>query len=419
MKRANLLIQNAALYDAFGICTAAKTSIRISNGIVADIGTDLVPTDQEEVLDASGYCVSPAFIDTLAYAGEPGHEQEETVSSLAASALAGGFGTVALAAQAHQQFDNAETIAFLKQKGAISGISLLPIANVSVAGKGQKLAELIHLAQAGAVAFGDGDHAVTNTDLLVKALQYAQHTGLRVYHRPEDHWLAQYGLIHEGQTSTLLGLKGIPVMAETLMLKRDLDLLRHVGGKLHVSHVSTAAAVALIREAKAEGLDVTAGVSVAHLIYTDEDLATFDTNLKIQPPLRGSADRIALIKGVQDGALDCIMSQHLPCDADRKVVEFDQAAYGMVMLQTALPALLTHVPELDLGTLLHRLIAGPAKVLGLQVPEIKVGTAASLTVFNPNTVETYTEANHKSACRNSPLLNTSLKGRVLHTIHQV
>ena len=252
---------------------------------------------------------------------------------------------------------------------------------------------------------------------MVKALQYARHTGLMVINRPEDHCLAQFGQMHEGLTSTLLGLKAIPSLAEVMMVKRDLDLLRHVGGRLHLSCLSTAEAVDLVRAAKAEGLAVSASVSVAQLLFTDEDLTNLDSNLKAEPPFRSEADKSALLAGLKDGTIDVIVTNHTPLDIESKRLEFDMASPGIIMLQTALPALLTAYPDQDLGFWLPKLGHNARALLSLAQPRISVGQVAQFVVIDPDQAFEFSAKVNKSKSANTPFFNKKLKGRILASVH--
>lgn len=409
MSPRTFIVRKAHVLDAFGTTVHDEADVWVQDGIVKAIGPELTVEVNTEAITGNKLVVSPGYIDTLAYASEPGQEQDETLEYLCEAALAGGYTQVALSAQSFQAFDQAAVLQYITEAGKRNGISLLPVAGISQQHKGEKLAELIHLHKAGAFAFGEGDTPLANTDLLVKALQYAQHTGMRVFHRSEDHWLAQFGLMHEGNNSTMVGLRGIPSLAETLMLRRDLELLRHVGGKLHVSSISTAESVSLIANAQAEGLDVTCSVDVANLLFTDEELLSLNSVFKLSPPLRTAADRSALLAGITSGTITTISSHHLPVHQDSKEVEFDHASPGQIMLQTAVPALLQ---VLDFKTITKLLCSGSAKVMGLNVPQLEVGAAANLTVLDLGEAFTFTRDVNRSATENSAMFNKTLKGAV-------
>jgi dihydroorotase len=411
---ANAFIRNVDIYDAKGQLTQTKQDLIVENGKLVAIGSDLeCPADVLQ-LRTEGAIAFPGLVDMYAFSGEPGNENNDTLKALSESALAGGFTALAISPEVNPATDSAEIVNFIRQGGPCE---IYPYGAVSKGIKGQHLAELIELANAGAIGFSDGDLPISNTDLMLKALQYAQHTGLIVLNRPEDQWLAQFGQMHEGHISTLLGMRGIPPLAETLMIRRDLELLKHVGGRLHFNKISTAEGVALIEEAKNAGLNVTASVALANLIYTDEDLLEFDTNLKAVPPLRSTTDQHALFKGLKDGIIDVIVTDHKGLDIENKRLEFDLAAPGQIQLQTALSALYTAYPEQEPTFWIPFLCHNPRKILGLPIPKIEVGAVANFVVFDPKGETTFTKDVNRSVSSNSALLNKTLKGMVNATVN--
>ena len=413
----SVLVKDVLIYNGLGQPESELQDILVLGGHISAIGTGLTEPEGAIIIEGKGAAVIPGLFDMLANCGEPRHEHLETFSSLSDTALAGGFTGIAMAPNADSAADSQDYNDFVRHKGSQYGCDIYPFAAISQQQKGQKLADLIDLQHAGAVGYFDGSAPIQNTDLMVKALQYARHTGLMVINRPEDHCLAQFGQMHEGLTSTLLGLKAIPSLAEVMMVKRDLDLLRHVGGRLHLSCLSTAEAVDLVRAAKAEGLAVSASVSVAQLLFTDEDLTNLDSNLKAEPPFRSEADKSALLAGLKDGTIDVIVTNHTPLDIESKRLEFDMASPGIIMLQTALPALLTAYPDQDLGFWLPKLGHNARALLSLAQPRISVGQVAQFVVIDPDQAFEFSAKVNKSKSANTPFFNKKLKGRILASVH--
>jgi dihydroorotase len=410
---ASVLVKDVLIYNGLGQPESELQDILVLDGLISAIGTGLTVPEGITVIEGKGAAAIPGLFDMLASCGEPGHEHLDTFSSLTNAALAGGFTGIAISPNAGAAADTQDYVHFVRHKGSQYGCDLFPYAAISQQQKGQKLADLIDLQQAGAIGYYDGSAPIHNTDLMVKALQYAQHTGLMVINRPEDHWLAQFGQMHEGFTSTLLGLKAIPSLAEVMMVKRDLDLLRHVGGRLHLSCLSTAEAVNLVRAGKAEGLAVSASVSVAQLLFTDQDLGDLNSNLKAEPPFRSEADKTALLAGLKDGTIDVVVTNHTPLDIESKRLEFDMASPGMIMLQTALPALLTAYPDLNLEFWIPKLGHNARALLLLAQPNISVGEVAQFIVIDPDQTFEFSAKVNKSKSANTPLFNKKLKGRIL------
>lgn len=354
----------------------------------------------------------PGLADLRADFCDPGHEERETLEQGAAAALAGGFTDVALLPSTAPARDSKVGIEYVVNRSKSLPIHLHAYGALSHQREGKEMAELYDMHQAGAVAFTDGNRPVSNSGLLVRSLLYTRIFNGLVMVLPEDVNLSASGRMHEGNTSTLLGLKGIPNLAEELMVHRDLEILKYTGGRLHFSAVASKGSVEMIRKAKKQGLQVTADVATANLLFTDEHLAEYDSNFKVVPPLRSKADQKALWDGVQDGTIDAIVSNHHPQNKENKQVEFEYAQPGMIALQTALSALWDAKPKGMAGEqLVSALTAGPRKVLGLPEQVIREGAIASLTVFDPDT--TWNFNNNFSVSDNSPFIGKPMKGKVL------
>ncbi|MFN7115611.1 MAG: dihydroorotase, partial [Saprospiraceae bacterium] len=278
--------------------------------------------------------------------------------------------------------------------------------------------EILDMYAAGAIAFSDGKKSIQHSGLILRALQYVQAFDGVIINHPSDKAIAADGQMHEGFVSTSLGLKGIPSLAEALMLERDLHLLEYTGSRLHVANVSTAGAVELIREAKAKGLRVTASVPVLNLLFTDEAVAEFDVNYKVLPPLRQAPDRDALIQGLLDGTIDCITSNHTPIDEEGKNLEFPYASFGVIGLETAFAAAWTALKgKIKLEQLIEKLAFTPRKIFNLNTPTVEVGQVANLTIFNPEHTWTFSSQDIRSKSNNTPFVGYEFTGKVLAIIH--
>jgi dihydroorotase len=362
-------------------------------------------------------CVSPGWMDIGAQGCDPGFEHREDLHSLAAAAAAGGFTAVACLPNTKPALHSKSEILYVKNKTAAGPVDVYPIGAVSVNCEGKDLAELYDMHAAGAVAFSDGAAPVQDAGLLLRALQYARAFNGLIINDPRHKTLSASGQMHEGLVSTSLGLKGIPALAESITVQRDLSLLEYAEGRLHLHLVSTAKSVALIRAAKKASLSVSCSVAAANLCFTDEQLGGFDSNWKVMPPLRSRTDIEALQEGLIDGTIDFICSNHTPWDEEAKNLEFPYASFGMTGLETAFAMCRTHTP-LTTELLIEKFSAGPRAVLQMPVPEIKTGSPASLTLFDPDASWIFTDNNLRSRSRNTPFLDQPLKGRVLGIVNK-
>lgn len=368
-----------------------------------------------EVIDCQGFSVSIGWLDMCVYSGEPGAEHKETLSSLSEAAKAGGFTDIAINPNTNPIIQTKEIVKFIKNHSQ-STITLHPIAALSVNLTGEEMTDFIDLHTAGAIAFSDGLHSITNTAMLTKSLLYLQHIDGLLINRPDDKYLTKYGLMHEGEVSTYLGLKGMPSIAEELGIVRDLKILEYTGGKIHFSNISSAESVQLVREAKQKGLAVTCDIAAHQLTFLDEDLQSFDTYLKVKPPFRTAKDKIALLEGLADGTIDCIVSSHLPCDEESKAVEFDMAEFGILGLQTAFAAARTATEKyLSIENLIEKFTTNPSKILNLPTSNIAVGQKTHLTVFDENADFILQQEEILSLSRNTPYVGKKLKGKVIRT----
>lgn len=371
--------------------------------------------EADQVVAIPNLHLSAGWFDLRATFGEPGLEQKEDLESGSRAAAAGGYTDVLLMPNTEPVVDNKNGVHFIRSNQGHTPTRLHSAAAVSTGAKGENLTELLDLHKAGAMAFTDGNHPVTDPSLVLRALQYLQKIGGLFINQPIEKRLAQGGQMHEGINSTLLGMKGIPALAEEVALRRDIELLRYASGRLHVSCLSTAGAVAMIRQAKSEGLSITADVAVHNLVFTDEQLMDFDTNFKLSPPLRSEEDRQALLKGLQDGTIDAIVTDHQPEDTENKRMEFDLAAFGAIGLQTTYAAL-SSLPELSQELIVQKLTEGPRRVLGLEPVQLAEGQPACCTLFVPDAKWRLDEVSNLSRSENSPYWQQELRGKAVGII---
>jgi dihydroorotase len=380
------------------------------DGIIDNIGK--LEGNGQAVIDGKGMKVSTGWVDMHANFNDPGLEHKEDVFSGMEAAQFGGFSDVVVLPNTKPTIQSKSDIIYLRQRAAQFVSQIHPMAAVTLGVKGEELTEMIDLHHAGAIAFTDGEHAIWHTDILMKALLYLQQIDGLLINMPEDRWLAANGVMHEGIASTLSGMKGIPSLAESLMLKRDLMLLEFVGGKIHFAGVSSAESVQMIREAKQKGLNVTCDVPVYQLLLNDNDVVDFDTNYKVKPPLRTEQDRLALIEGIKDNTIDVIASYHCPQDTESKCLEFDLAEFGITSLATFLPNLVELSHQIPMEMLIEKITAKPRAILKLQRSTIKKGEKACLTIFDEKEKWTFDGSTNFSKSINSPWYGKELVGRV-------
>jgi len=405
----NLLVKNVIITDPQSQFNKQECDVRVVDGQIKNIGK-LTAQEGETIFDASGACLTPGFFDLNCVAGDPGFETKEDLETLTAAAKAGGFTGLALLPQANPVVQSKSQVEYIINKTRNNLVDVLPVGAISQNREAKEIAELFDMQQAGAVAFSDGDRALQDDGFMSRALQYAKGLDALLMVYPENKSIAGKSQINESKNSVLLGMKGLPALAEEMHIARDIFLATYNETKIHISNVSTAGAVALIRKAKKDGVQVSCDVTAHHLVFTEELLADFDSNYKVKPPLRGKADVKALIAGLKDGTIDAITSQHRPEEIEFKNVEFEIAHYGIIALQTVLPLLLK--AGLDLVLIAEKLAINPRKFLNLDIPVIEEGTQANFTVFNPNEKWLYNSSSNFSKSANSPLLGTELTGKV-------
>lgn len=404
-----VLIKSAKVIDTESPLNNKIIDILIEDGFIKEIAPSIAPTDIDQEISFDNLHVSQGWFDSSVSFGEPGYEERETLENGLKTAGRSGFTAIALNPGNLPVTDNKGSVSYLISKAQTSPVSLYPIGALTSGGKGEDLAELYDMQQAGAIAFGDYKKSISNPNLLKIALQYSQNFDALVQSFPQENKIAGNGQVNEHINSTYLGLKGIPALAEELQITRDLYILEYTGGKLHIPSISTAKSVDIIRQAKENGLDVSCSVAIYNLCLTDEALMDFDTNAKLLPPLRTKSDAKALLAGIKDGTIDMVTSDHFPVDIENKKVEFDHALFGSIGLESAFGALLKVLP---LKTAIKMLLGGRQR---FNLPEeiIEVGARAELSFFNPEVDYTFEQKDIYSTSKNSVFLKQELKGKAL------
>jgi dihydroorotase len=410
-----ILIRNARVIDPRSPHHQAIQDILVSDGVISQVGTGIT-AHADEVLDIPGLHVSPGWVDSFAHASDPGFEFRETLESFSQAAAAGGFTHALLVPNTKPVVQDKSQVMAICNRPLPAPVSLHPIGAISKNTDGKELAEMYDMKASGAVAFSDGLRPVQSAGLLIKALQYVRAFDGVVIQVPDDQSISPHGLVNEGVMSTRLGLAGKPAMAEELMVARDIKLARYAESSLHFTGISSRKSIEYIRRAKESGLRVTASVTPYHLYFTEDDLTGYDTNLKVNPPLRTEADRQALLQAVLDGTIDCVATHHMPLDKDSKICEFEYARPGMTGLETAFGLL----GELGLEPekIVDLLSIAPRRIFGLPPSVIGYGHEADLTLFLPGESHIFTETDIRSKSRNTPFVGRSLKGKVAGVIHR-
>lgn len=390
--------------------------ILIENGLIKEIGQNIPENKAEKVIQlTSEHWVAPGLVDIHVHFRDPGQSSKETTSTGTEAAIVGGFTTVCIMPNTNPVLDDLPTIEYVNQAAERVGkINIHPVCAISKGLAGEELTEMGSLFAKGAVGFTDDGHCVMNANLMRLALQYSKMFDVPIVSHAEDTDLSGHGAMNEGYYSTLLGLKGHPNVAESVIVARDIELTRNTGGRLHIAHVSTKESVALIRQAKAEGLKVTGETAPHYLVFTDANVQGYDPDFKMCPPLRAQTDQEALIEAILDGTLEAIATDHAPHTLDEKSQEFDKAPNGVIGLETSLGVMLTHfvhTGKMTPLTLIDRMSTGPARLMKLPAGILEVGRRADITIIDPNESWTVNPQEFKSKSKNCPFKGMFLKGR--------
>ncbi|OGU30162.1 MAG: dihydroorotase [Ignavibacteria bacterium GWA2_35_9] len=416
----NIVLKNANLLHPGENIDKKNVDILLSDGVISKIG-NLKKEDYTEAkeFDLTNIYVVPGLFDMHVHLREPGREDEETVVTGCDSAANGGFTGVACMPNTEPAIDSAEVILLIKKKAFGHLVDVHPIAAATVARKGEVISPMAELFETGAVAFSDDGVAIKSSAILRRALEYSRMFDTPIIEHCEDESLTG-GSMNEGLNSTTLGLNPIPSVSEDLIVMRDILMAEYTGGKVHIAHISTKRSVEMVRQAKKKGIKVTAEVTPHHFTLTDDAVKTYDTNTKMSPPLRTKADVEEIIKGLKDGTIDCIASDHAPHSIEEKEAEFDYAPNGIIGLETEAGLALTelyHKKVLSLAQLIEKLAINPRKILNLPVPKFEAGETANFTLIDPDEIWTVNISKFKSKSVNSPFDKRLLTGKAVGVIN--
>ena len=406
----DILLKSARIIDPESAYHNKVRDILISGGVIQQVSASIPLTNEMQVLE--NIYISQGWTDSSVCFGEPGFEERETLANGMRTAEKSGFTHLLINPLTHPVVDSQSGVVYIKNKTAHCAATAHPIGALTIESKGEYLAELFDMKKGGAVAFGDYKKAISNSNLLKIALQYTQPFGGIVISFPNDTKIMGKGVVNEHIEATRLGLKGIPALAEELMVARDLAVLEYAGGKLHIPTISTAKSVALIREAKAKGLDVSCSVAIHNLHFIDEVLENFNTNYKVLPPLRDTANVQALREALNEGVIDFVTSDHNPLDIELKFKEFDWAAFGTIGLENAF-GILTQYTSIERSI---QLLTSARKRFGIPSTPITEGTSADMTLFTPEGSSVFTINDILSASKNSAFIGETMKGKVIGVI---
>lgn len=424
-KKYDLVVRGGRVIDpALGFGREANVFIKDGKIVkvekVTDSSRELKGLAEEQIIDATGMVVTPGLIDIHVHLREPGREDEETVETGCHSAAAGGFTTICCMPNTSPAIDNQETVKFVQDRANEADARVYVVGAITKGRQGVELAEIGDLVKVGAVAISDDGSYVQNTEIMRRALQYTRMFGIPVLQHAEDQQLSEGAIMNESFESTKLGLKGAPPESEEIAVLRDIALARSTGGRVHFQHITTKRAIDAIRQAKKDGIKVTAEATPHHLVLTDSEIGKeFNTNLRVNPPLRTEEDRLALIEGLVDGTIDCIASDHAPHSEEEKDCEFDLAPPGMIGLETTLGLISTFLVEkgyMSWADAIRKMTANPARILGLPGGTLAIGSDADITIIDPEKKWTVKAEKFRSKSKNSPYIGWKLTGQVARTI---
>ncbi|MBS1599911.1 MAG: dihydroorotase [Bacteroidetes bacterium] len=414
-----ILIQQACIADMQSSHHGTIKDILVENGVIQEIRNNIAESagKVDKLVQQKGIYVSPGWVDVFSNFADPGYEFKESLETGANAAAAGGYTDVFVIPNTKPVIDAKAQVEYIRQKARTLPVNIWPIGAITKNLDGKELAEMYDMRKSGAVAFGDGIVPIQSSGLLLKALQYVKSFDGVIMQLPDDISVGANGLINEGIVSTQLGIPGKPIMAEELIIARDIKLARYAGSKIHFTGVTSPKSLEYIKRAKDSGVQVTCSITPYHLFFTDEDLVSYDTNLKVYPPLRTKSVMLALRQAMLDGTIDCIATHHLPHEYDSKVLEFEYAKYGMTGLETSYAVIKTVLPELNDEKLIAMLSTNPRKIFGLDTPVIETGKPCCISLFNPTQSWQFTEKDIKSKSSNTPFIGKSFTGKAIGIIN--
>lgn len=414
----NLLIKNGRVIDPSQHLDAT-VDVLVENGLIKEIGSALTAPTGTKTIDAAGKYIVPGLIDMHVHLRDPGLEYKEDIISGTKAAAAGGFTSVCCMPNTKPTIDNKAIVSYIVSKSKNEGFcNVFPVGSITYGLSGERMSEMGELKESGCVAVSDDGKPVNNSELMMRSLQYAAGIGIPVITHAEELSLVGQGVMNEGYTSTELGLKGIPRVAEDIATARDIMLAEYTGTPIHIAHVSTKGSVRIIREAKARGVKVTCETAPHYFTLTDDAVRGYNTNAKMNPPLREADDMAALKEGLQDGTVDCIATDHAPHHQDEKDVEFNEAMNGIIGLETSLPLSLKLVTDgvLTINQLIDKMSCNPSNILNLNRGTLSVGSVADITIIDPANEWVVTKETLASKSKNSPFLGWNMKGAASATI---
>ena len=412
-----VLIRAAKVVDPNSKYHNKVVDILIKKGIIQDIGKNLTVPKDADIIEEKGLHVSPGLFDLHVNFGDPGFEWKEDMQTGMLAAAKGGFTGVLCMPSTLPAIDTKSQVEYIQKMSTGNVVNVHPAGSITKNLKGQELTEMFDMNRSGALAFTDDKNSIQHAGVMKLALLYAKNFGGIIMNQANDKSISKDGQMNEGVTSTLLGLKGIPSLAEDLMIARDIKLAEYTEGRLHFSCISTARSVELIRAAKKQGLKITADVAIHNLVLDETLCKGFDTRYKVNPALRTQKDIKELLKGLKDGTIDAICTDHTPQDIEHKKIEFDNAEFGMIGLQTAFSLACQLEQEIGLEGIIDKMAINPRKILGIEAPEVNIEKAANLCLFNPSTEWTLEEKDIVSKSKNTPFVGKTLKGKIVGVVN--
>jgi dihydroorotase len=419
-----LLVLNATICFPNSPFFNKVCDVLVVNGQIKEITLSSKKTHQassklKNVFDAQKAWLMPSLVCLRTHNSDPGNEHKETIETLAKTAVAGGFSKICLLPNSQPPVSSKSAINYLINYSKKLPIDVLPYGTLSQNMEGKEMSEMYDMFQAGAIGFTDGNQPIVNSNLMLRALQYTQIFGAKVFSHAEDTYLSHGGKMHEGNTSVHLGLKGIPALSEEMAIKRDIELIKYCNTAIHFSHISGKNAVEIIQKAKKQGLQITCDVAIANLCYTENDMLDYNSNFKLNPPLRSKEDRKALWNGLMDGTIDAIVSDHFPQNLESKQVEFEYAEEGMITLQTLLPMLIANAPKsFEITHLVEKLSTNPRKIVNQPEVIFEKGQEADFILYDTNKNWIFNDNCNQSKSKNSVLFGKEMKGKVIGFVNK-